>query len=147
MTWATDLLDKMKQRTHKAPPLVQTLKLGLLEDWGDGWVRKTWQHQAELLHQDGSMFGGYAAALFDQTFAFTAMTVLADDEYIRTTNLNVNFISLSRSEDIILEAKVVSRSRRLLTVEGKLMATNRTIRSTATAQQMILKRPMSQSTT
>ncbi len=140
MTWATDLLEKMKAGTHTAPPLVQTLQLGLLEDWGEGWVRKRWQHRSELLHSDGSMFGGYIAALFDQVFAFAAMTVLAEDEAVRTTNLNVNFVSLSRKEDVVLEASVVSRSRRLMTVQGTLSSPEGEVRSIASAQQIILPR-------
>ena len=140
MTWATDLLDKMKAGTHTAPPLVRTLQLGLLEDWGEGWVRKRWQHRAELLHPDGSMFGGYIAALFDQMFAFAAMTVLAEDEAVRTTNLNVNFVSLSRKEDVVLEASVVSRSRRLMTVQGTLSSPDGAVRSVASGQQIILTR-------
>lgn len=141
MTWATDLLEKMKQGTHEIPPLVQTLQLGLLEDWGDGWVRKTWRHTPELLHNDGSMFGGYIGALFDQVFSFSAMTVVAEDEMFRTTNLSINFVSLSRSEDLVLDARVIARSRRLITLEGKLSTLGGKIRSTATAQQMVLKKP------
>lgn len=141
MTWATELLEKMKQGTHEVPPLVEILRLGLLDDWGEGWVRKSWSAKPELLHKDGSMFGGYMAALFDQIFSFAAMTVLADEEMIRTTHLSVNFVSLSRSEDVVLEAKIVSRSRRLMTIEGKLFAASGPIRAVAMAQQMILKRP------
>ena len=140
MTWATDLLTKMKLGTHQIPPLVQTLQLGLLDDWGEGWVKKTWRHRSDLLHQDGSMFGGYIGALFDQTFAFAAMTIVSDDEIFRTANLNISFVSLSRSEDVVLEARLVARSRQLITLEGTLSSLSGEIRSTATAQQVILKR-------
>lgn len=142
MTWATDLLEKMKQGTHQTPPMVQTLQLGLLDDWGDGWVRKTWRHNPALMHQDGSMFGGYIGALFDQVFTFAAMSVVTDDEIFRTTNLSINFVSLSRLEDLVLKATVVSRSRKLITVEGKLSTFDGKVRSTATAQHMIQKRPV-----
>lgn len=140
MTWAKDMLENMKQGTHKVPPIVHTLQLGLIDDWGDGWVRKSWRPKPELLQNDGTMFGGYIAALFDQIFAFAAMTVLEDDEACRTTSLNISFISLSRLEDVLIEAKVVSRSRRLITIESKLSSKAGEIRSIATAQQMITKR-------
>lgn len=140
MTWATDLLEKMKHGTHQIPPLVENLQLGLLEDWGDGWVKKIWRHQAAFLHNDGSMFGGYVGALFDQVFSFAAMTVVSEHEVFRTVNLSINFVSISRAEDVVLDARVVSRSRRLITLEGQLSSLRGKIRSTATAQQMILRR-------
>ncbi len=143
MTWATDLLEKMKMGTHQPPPLVETLKLGLLDDWREGWVKKRWRLQPELLHPDDSMFGGYMAALFDQTFAFVAMSVLADDEAVRTLSLNVSFVSLSRNEDVIIEARLVSRSRRLMTIDGTLSSPDGRVRSVATCQQMIIKRAAS----
>lgn len=141
MTWATAILESMKQGTHPVPPIVNTLQLGLIDDWGDGWIRKTWCPKPELLQLDGSMFGGYIAALFDQALAFATMTVIGDDEGYRTTNLNISFMSLSRSEELVLEARVVSRSRRLITVEGTLSAKTGEIRSIATAQQMTTKKP------
>ena len=140
MTWATDMLDNMKRGTHTVPPVVDTLKLGLIDDWGDGWVRKIWRVEPDLLQLDGTMFGGYIAALFDQVLAFATMTVVADNETYRTTNLNISFMSLSRSEDLVLEAKVVSRSRRLVTVEALLLSLTGDVRSIATAQQMITKK-------
>lgn len=141
MTWATDMLENMKQGTHSLPPITKTLQLGLLDDWGDGWVRKSWDPKPELLQQDGTMFGGYIASLFDQVFAFATMTVVNDDEAYRTSNLNVLFMSLSRSERVTLEARVISRSRRLISLEGKMCGQTGEVRSIATAQQITTKRP------
>jgi len=140
MTWATEMLDNMKRGTHPIPPLTKTLQLGLIDDWGDGWVRKSWEPKAELLQQDGTMFGGYISALYDQLFAFATMTVIGEDEAYRTSNLNVSFLSLSRNEQVVLEAKVVSRSRRLITLEAKMLGIDGQVRSIATAQQITTNR-------
>ncbi|MBO6687672.1 MAG: PaaI family thioesterase [Henriciella sp.] len=140
MTWGTEMLENMKRGTHPVPPVTRTLQLGLIDDWGDGWVRKTWTPKEELLQQDGTMFGGYIASLFDQIFAFAAMTVIHDDEAYRTSNLNISFLSLSRRESVTLEANVVSRSRRLITIEGKMIGPDGTVRSIATAQQITTRR-------
>lgn len=140
MTWATEMLENMKLGTHPVPPITQTLQLGLIDDWGDGWVQKTWMPTPELLQSDGTMFGGYISALFDQIFAFATMTVIGDDEAYRTSNLNVSFMSLSRNEKVIVEARVVSRSRRLITLEGKMLGDQAKVRSIATAQQITTKR-------
>ena len=140
MTWATEMLENMKRGTHQVPRVTQTLKLGLIDDWGDGWVRKTWSPEPEFMHPDGTLFGGYIAALFDQVFALAAMTVVAEDEAYRTSNLNLSFLSLSRSERLCLEAHVVSRSRRLITLEAKMLGADKKVRALATAQQITTRR-------
>lgn len=140
MTWATDMLDNMKRGTHPVPRVTQTLQLGTIDDWGDGWIRKSWPLKPDFLHPDGTLFGGYIAALFDQAFALATMTVIGDAEAYRTTQLNVCFISLSRSEPLTIEAKVVARSRRLITLEGKMLGEGGAVRSIATAQQVTTKR-------
>ncbi|MEO1188767.1 MAG: PaaI family thioesterase [Pseudomonadota bacterium] len=140
MTWATDMLENMKRGSHPLPPVTETLKLGLIDDWGEGWISKSWAPKPELLQQDGTVFGGYIAALFDQAFAFATMTVIQDHEAFRTSSLNISFLSLSRGETLKLEAKVVSRSRRLITLEAKLIGEAGEIRSLATAQQITTKR-------
>ena len=111
MTWATEMLDNMKRGTHPVPPVTRTLKLGLIDDWGEGWIRKSWSPKPELMHQDGSMFGGYIAALFDQAFALATMTVIGETEAYRTSGLNISFLSLSGAEAVTLEARVVARSK------------------------------------
>jgi hypothetical protein len=57
LTWATDRLDQIKGDDTPLPPVVQTLRLGGLDDWGEGWARKTWTPAPELLNSDGSLFG------------------------------------------------------------------------------------------
>ncbi|MEM7457895.1 MAG: PaaI family thioesterase [Pseudomonadota bacterium] len=140
MTWATDMLNKMKQGTHPVPPVTKTLQLGLIDDWGEGWIRKSWIPKPDLLQQDGTVFGGYIAALFDQAFAFATMTVIQEHEAFRTSNLNISFLSLSHGEAVELDARVVSRSRRLISLEAKLSGADGQIRSLATAQQITTKR-------
>ena len=140
MTWATEMLENMKRGTHPIPQITKTLQLGLIDDWGEGWVRKSWSPKEEFLHPDGTMFGGYASALFDQVFAFATMTVIGEDEAYRTSNLNISFLSLSRSEKVSLEASVVSRSRRLITLEGKMLGFDGQVRCIATAQQITTPR-------
>lgn len=136
MTWATDMLNNMKLGTHPVPLVTQTLKLGLIDDWGEGWIRKSWSSQPEFMHPDGTLFGGYIAALFDQALALATMTVVQDDETYRTTNLNISFLSLSQSETVTLDARVVSRSRRLISLEAKMLGSNDQVRAMATAQQI-----------
>lgn len=138
MTWATDRLDALKAGTATPPPIVETLKLGLIDDWGDGWVRKSWRPTPELATADGSLFGGYLAALADQVLAFAAMTVVPHDRLYRTVNLQLNFLKVGRDGPLAIEARVVARTRQLITVRAEFRREDGALIADATAQQILL---------
>lgn len=138
MTWATERLDALKAGAATPPPIVQTLKLGLIDDWGEGWVRKSWMHAPELATADGSLFGGYLAALADQVLAFAAMTVVPGDRLFRTVNLQVNFLKVGRSCPLAIEARVVARTRQLITARAEFRREDGTLIAEATAQQIVM---------
>lgn len=136
MTWATDRLDEIRRPEASRPPVVETLKLGLIDDWGSGWVRKTWEPRPELLNGDGSLFGGYLAALADQVLAFAAMTVVADDVHFRTVNLQMQFVKVGRAHPLAIEARVVGQSRQLITVEADFHRPDGELIARASGQQV-----------
>jgi uncharacterized protein (TIGR00369 family) len=135
-TWATERLDKLVAG-FPGPQIVQKLELGTLDAWGEGWVRKHWKAKPELLNEDGSMFGGYLAALADQMLAFAAMTVLPTDYVYRTTNLAVSFFKVGRG-DMDIEAKVVSQSRQMIACRVTFMSPDGVLLAEATAQQFLI---------
>jgi uncharacterized protein (TIGR00369 family) len=139
MTWATDRLDALKAGAVTPPPIVQTLGLGLIDDWGEGWVRKTWRPSPELETSDGSLFGGYLAALADQVLAFAAMTVVPDDRLFRTVNLQLNFLKVGRSHPLDIEGRVVAQTRQLITVRAGFRREDGVLIADATAQQILLR--------
>lgn len=141
MTWATDRLEALKRREVEPPPVVTRLGLGLLDDWGEGWARKRWEPQPELLNIDGSMFGGYLAALADQMLAFAAMTVIEELCAFRTTDLQVRFFKLGRAHPLLIEGRVVSRSRSLISVEVEFRREDGELMAKATGQQFIMAFP------
>src|SRR5258705_4799179 len=116
MTWGTDRLAALKAGVGEPPPIVRTLKLGLIDDWGEGWVRKSWTPHPDLATADGSLFGGYLAALADQVLAFAAMTVAPAETHFRTLNLQVNFVRIGRNEPLSIERKVVAHKRQIITL-------------------------------
>ena len=138
MTWATERLDALKAGTATPPPIVETLKLGLIDDWGEGWVRKSWRPTPELATADGSLFGGYLAALADQVLAFAAMTVVPHDRLYRTVNLQINFLKLARDGPLAIEARVVAKTRWLITVRAEFRREDGALIADATAQQIVL---------
>lgn len=120
------------------PPVVETLKLGGLDDWGPGWARKTWQPSPELLNSDGSMFGGYLAALADQILAFAAMTAAPADAMFRTSHLKIDFIRVGKAEPLRLEGRVVAKTRSVIHVEADLVRPDGELIARASAQQIIV---------
>ena len=141
MTWATERLELLKAGKATPPPVVETLRLGLLDDWGAGWVRKRWEPSPEVMNGDGSMFGGYLAALGDQMLAFAAMTVVEDACAYRTTDLQVRFFKLARAEPLLIEARVTSRSRSLIHAEVDFKRESGDLIARATGQQFVTPFP------
>jgi uncharacterized protein (TIGR00369 family) len=138
MTWATDRLNALKAGEATPPPIVQTLKLGLIDDWGEGWVRKSWSPSPELATADGSLFGGYLAALADQVLAFAAMTVVPHDRLFRTVNLQMNFLRVGRSHPLTIEARIVAQTRQLITARAEFRREDGVVIADATAQQILM---------
>ncbi|KRA56794.1 thioesterase [Caulobacter sp. Root655] len=138
MTWATDRLDQIKGGDTPFPPVVQTLQLGGLDDWGEGWARKTWTPAPALLNSDGSLFGGYIAALADQILAFAAMTASPADAMFRTSNLKVDFIRVGKAEILALEGRVVARTRGMIHVEADFRRPDGELIARASAQQVVV---------
>jgi uncharacterized protein (TIGR00369 family) len=137
LTWATDRLDQLVSGDVILPPVVQTLKLGGLDAWGPGWARKTWQPSPELLNVDGSLFGGYLAALADQILAFAAMTVAPADAAFRTSNLKIDFIRVGKAEPLRLEGRVVAKTKSIIHVEADFFRPDGELIARASAQQII----------
>jgi uncharacterized protein (TIGR00369 family) len=137
MTWATERLDALKAGDAAPPPIVETLGLGLLDDWGEGWVRKTWTPAPGLRTADGSLFGGYIAALADQVLAFAAMTVTPGDKGFRTINLQLNFLRVGRERPLQIDARVVAQTRQLITVRAEFRREDAELIAEATAQQLL----------
>ena len=141
MTWASERLDALKAGTVELMPVVKTLQLGALEDWGVGWARKVWQPKPELLQSDGTMFGGYLAALADQALAFATMSVLPENYFFKTVGLNVQFFRASRNEQITIDARVVAQSTQLVNVEAEFRNPSGDLVAKATSQQMLMPIP------
>jgi uncharacterized protein (TIGR00369 family) len=127
--------------SEEPPPVVKTLKLGLLDQWGPGWARKVWQPTPEVLQLDGSMFGGYLAALADQIFAFATLSVIPGDKAFRTINLGLQFHRVARKHSLTIEARVVAQSRQVISLEGQFHDPERRLIATATAQQVVTPMP------
>lgn len=138
MTAWTDMLHAIRAGQLHPPPVVETLRLGLVDDWGRGWARKAWSPAPEVLNRDGSLFGGYLAALGDQILSFTTMTVIPDGVSYRTVNLQMQFVKVGRAHPLAIEGRVVAASKRLITVEADFRREDGELIARASAQQIVL---------
>ncbi len=143
MTFATDHLDRLVARKAEAVPVVRTMELGLLDAWRPGFAAKRWVPEPHLLNADGSMFGGYLAALADQVMAFAAMTVVPDGGMFRTINLAIQFLRVGRAHPLLVEGRVTAQTRSLITVEADFFREDdRALIARATAQQILTPVPI-----
>lgn len=138
MTFWTEQLDLITAGRNTPPPVVTTLKLGLADAWGPGWVRKRWEPDPSVLNGDGSLFGGYLAALGDQILSFAAMTVMPEGVSYRTVNLQMQFVRVGRAHPLMIEGRVAAASKRLITVEADFRREDGELIARVSGQQMIL---------
>ena len=136
-TWAAQRLDDLIAGTATPPPVVQTLQLGTLDSWAPGLIKKQWTPQPNLLNGDGSMFGGYIAALADQVLAFAAMTVVPGDMAFRTANLLVTFVRVARDAPIYIEGRVIAQTGQLITTRAEFRREDGELIAEASAQQFL----------
>lgn len=140
-TWAHKRLDEIISPGFVPPQVVQTLKLGILDVWQPGKVTKRWTPAPEILHDDGSLFGGMTAALADQMMSFAAMTVVPGDKAFRTINLSLQFFKLCHDEALHIEAEVVGQSKRVISIEVSFAREDGTLVAKATGQQAVIAHP------
>ncbi len=139
MTWATERLDALISGKDEPPPVIQTMRLGTLDAWDEGWVGKRWEPDADLLNGDGSMFGGTIAALADQILGFAAMTVVPEGSAFRTINLQVQFLRVARAHPLLIEARVTAHSASLIAVEADFFREqDKSLIAKASAQQLLV---------
>lgn len=140
-TWGRKRLDEIVAGPAQVPGVVTTLRLGYLDEWSPGLVKKRWIPRAEILNGDGSMFGGMTAALADQILTFATLTVCPGDKAFRTVNLAVQFFKVSYDEPLNIEGLVVAQSKRLISVEATFAHDDGTLIAKATAQQAVIGFP------
>ena len=127
MSFFTDRLDDLVKGRGEPPPVVRTLQLGTLDEWSEGRAFKRWAPSEDVLNADGSMFGGYIAALADQMLAFAAMTIVPEGSAFRTINLNVQFFRMALR--IRCSSSRVSHRLRKRSSRSKRISSAKTVRS------------------
>ena len=89
------------------------------------------------MNVDGSLFGGYIAALADQALTFAAMTTLPANSVFRTLNLSATFLRVGEAESLMIEAQVTSQTRQIIAVRAQLVLSDGQLIAEASAQQYL----------
>ena len=138
MTWATDRLDALKAGTGTPPPIVQTLKLGLIDDWGRGLgaeilepVRGT-RHRRRLAVRRLSGGAGRPSLGLRDYDGRSARSPISDrkpaDELPKG----------GPQPPLVIEARVVAQTRQLITVRADFRRDDGTLIADSTAQQIVM---------
>jgi uncharacterized protein (TIGR00369 family) len=135
--WATERLEELVRADVTLPPVIRTLRLGALDSWGPGWIKKKWSPDPDLLNVDGSLFGGYLAALADQALTFAAMTSVPDSMAFRTINLSMTFLRVGKAEPLKIEARVTSQTRQVISTRAEFQRPDGKLIAEASAQQFL----------
>ena len=135
--WATERLEELVRGDVSLPPVIRTLRLGALDSWCLGWIKKTWSPDPDLLNVDGSLFGGYLAALADQALTFAAMTSVPDGMVFRTINLSMTFLRVGKAEPLKIEARVTSQTRQIISTRAEFYRPDGKPIAEASAQQFL----------
>ncbi|MGD1933656.1 MAG: PaaI family thioesterase [Candidatus Phaeomarinobacter sp.] len=125
------------------PPFVRRLSLGALESWEPGQVHKVWELDPDLLNPEGFLFGGYYGVLADQVGNFAAMTVMSNEELLRTTQLELDYFRSIGEGPVTLTGRVTNKSSKLLHTEVDYVLPDG--RLAAKARVVFSLRPVNQS--
>lgn len=116
MSLYTQHLDRLIEGKTALPPFVRNLGLGTLVQWEPGYARKVWPVDPRFFTVS-DVFGGYLSALADQMLALSSVSLLEDGQTVRTTSLVVDFFRPVSSGELIIEGRVIDRSKTLIHVE------------------------------
>jgi uncharacterized protein (TIGR00369 family) len=116
MSIYTQHLDRIVSGRSALPPAAENLCLGAISEWRPGYARKEWAVDPKFFTAV-DLFGGYLAAIADQMFVLSGISLLEDGETLRTTSLQIDFFRPVSSGTLFIEGNVVNRSKRLIHVE------------------------------
>ncbi|MEX0682341.1 MAG: PaaI family thioesterase [Dehalococcoidia bacterium] len=114
------------------PPAAELLGWQLLE-LEPGRVRVRYTAREEWYNPQGSVQGGFIAAMLDDAMGPAAFASLEPGEFAPTLELKVNYYRPVYAGTITAEGRVVHRTKRVLFVEGRLFNGDGELAASATA--------------
>jgi uncharacterized protein (TIGR00369 family) len=114
------------------PPAASLLGWEALE-MRPGFARVQYTATREFYNPHGSVQGGFLAAMLDDVMGPAALTLVDEETFGPTLDMNVSFLRPAHAGTLIAEGSVVHQSRRFVRVEGRLMTEDGVLIATSTA--------------
>ena len=127
-----DVLQAVARGEAPLPPAAELLGWKPLS-LEPGHVRVQYTARPEWYNPQGSVQGGFIAAMLDDAMGPAAFTSLEPGQFAPTLELKVNFYRPVLAGTVIAEGRVLHRTRRILFLEGRLFRVDGDLAAAATA--------------
>lgn len=91
-----------------------------LLDFGPGWAESRLNLQARHLQQTGIVHAGVQTTIADHTAGCAAMTLVAADEFILTTEFKLHLLRGAQGESLWCRAQVLKPGKKFSVVESEV---------------------------
>lgn len=113
-------LEKLRDLIHNRQRLAPVARLvdAQLESVDPGRVQVRYAVKPEFMHPGRAVQGGIVTAYADMAMALAAHTLLAEGEYLATSQLSISFLAPVTQGPVFAEGTVVKRGRGTLFLEA-----------------------------
>jgi uncharacterized protein (TIGR00369 family) len=138
------MLAALNEGRGQPPQMIRTLKLdiwaGRMDSFGEGFLNVHWDVDPLYANPDGSIYGGWIAAMADNLLYLASTTVMKDGEEASTSDLQLIFMRPIKEGRIRIEARVAERSRSTILCDCMFYLPDGRLAARATAQQSVYER-------
>lgn len=131
------VLDQVVAGETPTTEYARALRLPRPQSWEPGRVTTRWEVDPGLKTPWGNVFGGYLAALADETAGLTALSVLEEGETFATGDLRLTPMRAVREGVITVEGTVLHRGRSTIHVEVQFRSDDDRLLAKASAIQVV----------
>lgn len=137
------MLAALNEGRGQPPQMIRTLKLdiwaGRMDSFGEGFLNVHWDVDPLYANPDGSIYGGWIAAMADNLLYLVATTVFKEVENASTSDLQRFFMRPIKQGRIRIEARVIERSRSAILCDCSFFLPDGKLAARATAQQSVVE--------
>ncbi|MBU1207538.1 MAG: PaaI family thioesterase [Proteobacteria bacterium] len=132
--------EKALRRAVANAPYYQLMQI-TLDQIDEGFSRFRMPFRKELTQAYGVVHGGAIASLADTAVAFALMTMIQPGERVTTAEFKINFLSSVYSGEMIGEARIVNKGRKLVMADMEVKKEDGQLIAKGLATYMIVSSP------
>lgn len=131
------ILDQVVAGETEETEYAKALRLPRPCAWEPGKVTTNWTVDPTMMTPWGAVFGGFLAAIADESAGLAALSVLEEGEMFATNDLRLSPLRAVREGEITIEATVIHRGRSTIHVEVEFRREDGTLAAKASAIQVL----------